>query len=38
MGNKNIRKNKRKDYCAGLTSYDPFHKKKKKNYKEDIYD
>ena len=38
MGNKNNRKKKRKDYCAGLTSYDPFHKKKKKNYKEDIYD
>ena len=26
---------KRKDYCSGLTTYDPFPKKKKKKYKED---
>ena len=38
MDNQNNRRKKRKDYCTGLTSYDPFRKKKKKNYKEDIYD
>lgn len=31
-------KNRKKDYCSGLTSYDPFHKKKKKNFKEDFDD
>lgn len=31
------RRNKRKEYCSGLTSYDPFRKKKRKNYKEDEY-
>ena len=31
-------KNRTKDYCSGLTSYDPFHKKKKKIFKEDFDD
>ena len=31
-------KNRVKDYCSGLTSYDPFHKKKKKTFKEDLND
>ena len=38
MENKDKRRKKRKDYCSGLTSYDPFNKKKKKKYKEDSYD
>lgn len=33
----NKRRNKRKEYCSGLTTYDPFRKKKKKTYKEDNY-
>jgi len=32
------KENKKKDYCSGLTSYDPFHKKKKKTFKEDLDD
>ena len=35
---KNSRRNKRKEYCSGLTTYDPFRKKKKKNYKEDDFE
>lgn len=35
---KRYKKRKRKEYCEGLTTYDPFHKKKKKSYKEDNYD
>ena len=35
MDNAYRRRNKRKEYCSGLTSYDPFRKKKKKYYKED---
>jgi len=31
-------KNQAKDYCSGLTSYDPFHKKKKKTFQEDFDD
>ena len=34
----NNHKNRTKDYCSGLTSYDPFHKKKKKTFKEDFDD
>ena len=35
---RNRRRNKRKEYCSGLTTYDPFQKKKEKKYKEDNYD
>ena len=38
MDYKKNRRNQRKEYCTRLTSYDPFYKKKKKDYKEDIYD
>ena len=36
-GRYTIRYKKRKEYCEGLTTYDPFKKKKKKKYKEDNY-
>ena len=37
-GRNKKRYKKRKEYCEGLTTYDPFHKKKKKKYKEDNND
>ena len=37
--NKNNKKSKkRKEYCSRLTTYDPFKKKKKKQYQEDDFD
>ena len=36
-GRYTIRYKKRKEYCEGLTTYDPFKKKKKKKFKEDNY-
>ena len=36
--NNNKKFNKRKDYCTRLTTYDPFHKKKKKKFKDDDSD
>ena len=38
IGRNKRRYKKRKEYCEGLTTYDPFNKKKKKKYKEDNSD